>query len=325
MYNEAGCIKENVQQILGVLKNLGTSWEYILVDDGSVDDSYKMAQDVIEGYPQCRIVHYPVNRGRGYALRQGFALAHGKYIISTESDLSWGSDIIREIYDELVSSDCDVIVASVFHEKGRFENVPLFRRLLSKGGNWVMRCCFESNITQFSGMTRGYKRQAIQSMHLEENDKEIHLEIIGKVEALGLRISEIPATIKWSKERSEGGIRKKISILRYALPHLLSSLNQGALKILLGLALFLSSVGIGFTVFGTVNKILAENGTTQPLVVNYGLILILIALVFSLFAGVSVQLGYIKRNLVHIQSQIINLTNKKDSKLEMQENSEDRQ
>ena len=64
MYNEAGCIKENVQQILGVLKNLGISWEYILVDDGSVDDSYKMAQDVIEGYPQCRIVHYPVNRGR---------------------------------------------------------------------------------------------------------------------------------------------------------------------------------------------------------------------------------------------------------------------
>ena len=325
MYNEERCIKENIQQVTEVLKNFGTSWEYILVDDGSIDNSYKIALDAIKEYPQCKIVHYLVNRGRGYALRQGFAAARGKYIISTESDLSWGSDIIRKIYDELVSSGCDVVVASVFHEKGGFKKVPLFRRLLSKGGNWVMRCCFESNITQFSGMTRGYKRQAIQSMHLEENDKEIHLEIISRVEALGLRISEIPATIKWSKERTEGGIRKKISILRYILPHLLSSLNQGSLKILLGLALLLSSVGIGFAIFGTINKIFSEGGTATPFIVNYGLILILIALVFALFAGVSVQLRYIKRNLVHIQSQIINLTNKKDSKLGTREDSEDRQ
>jgi hypothetical protein len=214
----------------------------------------------------------------------------------------------------LVSSGCDVIVASVFHEKGRFENVPLFRRLLSEGGNWIMRCCFESNITQFSGMTRGYRRETIQSMHLEENDKEIHLEIIGKVEALGFRISEIPATIKWREKRAnKKGIRKKPSILRYVLPHLLSSLNQGSLKILLGLALFLSSVGLGFTTFGTVNKILSESGTTKPLIVNYGLILILMALVCALFAGVSVQLGYIKRGLIHIQSQVMVLADKDDS------------
>ena len=138
----------------------------------------------------------------------------------------------------------------------------------------------------------------------------MHLEIISKAEALGFSISEIPATIQWSKKRSKE-VGKIFSTLRYVIPHLLSSINQGSLKILLGLALLLSSVGIGFAIFGTINKIFSEGGTATPFIVNYGLILILIALVFALFAGVSVQLRYIKKSLVHLQSQVVALNRNK--------------
>ncbi|KMP10761.1 hypothetical protein UR09_05255 [Candidatus Nitromaritima sp. SCGC AAA799-A02] len=323
MYNEETCIESNLRKILDALNEFPASWEYILVDDGSVDQSCRIARETLNSHPRCRIIHYPVNRGRGYALRQGFAAAQGQYIITTESDLSWGPGIIRKLYEELISTGNDIVVASVFHEKGGFENVPLLRRLLSKWGNRVMGWCFESNISQFSGMTRGYRREAIQSMHLEENDKEIHLEIIGKTEALGLRISEIPATIQWSEKRAEGRIRKKLSVLRYVIPHLLSSFSQGSLKIFIALALFLFSIGLGFAVFGAINKILSEAGTTKPLIVNYGLMLILMAMVCVLFAGVSVQLWYIKKNLVHIQSQVRALANKDDSGSEKPEDSGD--
>ena len=296
MFNEAAEIRNNIGRILAAMEKYEKEWEYILVDDGSTDESYKIALETIGDHPHCRVLHYPRNQGRGYALRKGFDAARGKYIITTESDLSWGSKIIEELYNQLVSSKSDVVVASVFHEGGGFKNVPIFRRLLSQGGNWVMRWCFESNLTQFSGMTRGYRREAIQSIHLEEKDKEVHLEIISKAEALGFSISEIPATIQWSKKRSKE-VGKNFSTLRYVIPHLLSSINQGSLKILLGLALLLSLVGIGFAIFGTINKIFSEGGTATPFIVNYGLILILIALVVALFAGVSVQLRYIKRNL----------------------------
>ena len=254
MFNEAAEIRNNIGRILAAMEKYEKEWEYILVDDGSTDESYKIALETIGDHPHCRVLHYPRNQGRGYALRKGFDAARGKYIITTESDLSWGSKIIEELYNQLVSSKSDVVVASVFHEGGGFKNVPVFRRLLSQGGNWVMRWCFESNLTQFSGMTRGYRREAIQSIHLEEKDKEVHLEIISKAEALGFSISEIPATIQWSKKRSTE-VGKIFSTLRYVIPHLLSSINQGSLKILLGLALLLSSVGIGFSIFGTINKV----------------------------------------------------------------------
>ena len=98
------------------------------------------------------ILHYQNNQGRGYALRTGISASKGKYVITTESDLSWGPTIIQNLYEHLVLSKSDIVVASVFHKGGGFENVPIFRRLLSRGGNWLMQRCFESCLTQFSGL-----------------------------------------------------------------------------------------------------------------------------------------------------------------------------
>ncbi len=311
MFNEAAEIRNNIGRILAAMEKYEKEWEYILVDDGSTDESYKIALETIGDHPHCRVLHYPRNQGRGYALRKGFDGARGKYIITTESDLSWGSKIIEELYHQLVSSKSDVVVASVFHEGGGFKNVPIFRCLLSKSGNWIMRWCFETNLTQFSGMTRGYRREAIQSLHLEEKDKEIHLEIISKAEALGFRISEIPATIQWSKKRVKRG-EKKLSMLRYVISHLMSSLNQGSLKIFFFLSLVLFLIGVGFVTFGAINKIFFITDQPKPNIVNYGLVVLLMSLVCTLFGGMSIQLWYIRKNLIHLQSQVIAL--KKDQR-----------
>jgi glycosyltransferase involved in cell wall biosynthesis len=315
MFNEGAEIRSNIERILVAMDELEKDWEYILIDDGSTDDSYKNAFNIIGNHPRCHVLHYQVNQGRGYALRQGFNVAKGKYVITTESDLSWGPKIIKEIYSQLVSSKSDLVVASVFHKGGGFKNVPTFRRLLSRTGNWFIRRCFESNLTQFSGMTRGYRREAIQSMHLEEKDKEVHLEIISKAEALGFSISEVPATIQWSKKRSKE-LGKNFSTLRYVIPHLLSSINQGSLKIFFFLSFLLFFIGMGLATFGTVNKFYFITEQPKPNIVNYGLILLLMSAVGSLFGSISVQLRYIRKSLVHLQSQIVVLSRNEKGKTE---------
>ncbi|MCL0039729.1 glycosyltransferase family 2 protein [Nitrospinaceae bacterium] len=297
----------------------GKDWEYILVDDGSTDNSYKIAFDVIGNHPRCNILHYQNNQGRGYALRTGISASKGKYVITTESDLSWGSTIIQNLYEHLVLSKSDIVVASVFHKGGRFVNVPIFRRLLSRGGNWLMQRCFESCLTQFSGMTRGYRREVIQSMHLEEKDKEIHLEIISKAEALGFLISEIPATIQWNKKRVERG-EKKLSMLRYVISHLMNSLNQGSLKFFFFSSLMLFLTGVGFVAFGTINKLFFITDQPFPYMVNYGLVLLLMSLICTLFGGMTIQLRYMGKNLIHLQSQVKALH--KDQKIAVEKNRE---
>lgn len=306
MYNESGRIRENIRRILATLDNLGVPWEYILVDDGSTDDSLKQASAAIGNHPCCQIIHYQANRGRGYALRQGFAAARGKYVITTESDLSWGAGIIQALYDRLVLDGCDLVVASVYLPGGGFENVPFSRRLLSSAGNTIMRWCFGGKLTMLSGMTRGYRREAIRSMHLETDRKEIHLEIIAKAQALGLRIAEIPATIRWE---SPGPGRKRAGVggmLRFIVPHLVSSYNLGAAKVLMWGTATLIVLGAGLAGFGVLNKLFSITPAYLPLpnIITYGLTLMLMGGMCALFGGVSLQLANLHKSITHIQSQL---------------------
>ncbi len=306
MYNEVGRIRENIGRILAALERLGLPWEYILVDDGSTDDSLEQASAAIGNHPCCQIIHYPVNRGRGYALRQGFAAARGKYVITTESDLSWGEGIIRALYDRLVLDGCDVVVASVYLPDGGFENVPFSRRLLSSAGNTIMRWCFGGKLTMLSGMTRGYRCEAIKSLHLETDRKEIHLEIIAKAQALGLRIVEIPATIRW-QDPGPGQKRSGVGgMVRFIVPHLVSSYNLGAAKLLMWGTATLFLLGTGLAGFGVLNKLFSITPANMPLpnIVTYGLALMLMAGMCALFGGVSLQLATLHRSITHIQSQL---------------------
>ena len=93
-----------------------------MVDDGSTDDSYAEAKMIMDKHPNCRIVRYNRNRGRGYALRQGFRIARGDYIITTESDLSWGTDIIQRLYNKINSNISDIVIASTYLPGGKLEN-----------------------------------------------------------------------------------------------------------------------------------------------------------------------------------------------------------
>ena len=154
---------------------------------------------------------------------------------------------------------------------------------------------------------------------LEEKDKEIHLEIISKAEALGYCISEIPATIKWSKKRTKNSA-SKLSILRYVVPHLLSSMNQGSLKFFFFSSLMLFLTGVGFVAFCTINKLFFVTDQPLPYMVNYGLVLLLMSLICTLFGGMTIQLRYMGKNLIHLQSQVKALH--KDQKIAVEKNRE---
>lgn len=305
MYNESEHIKENIKCIITAMEELQIEWEYILVDDGSTDDSYEKAREVIDKHANCRIIHYSANRGRGFALRQGFNAAIGKYIISTESDLSWGPLIISSLYNALCISNSDIVIASVYLPGGGLKNVPLFRQFLSSWGNKVMRWSFGKQLTMVSGMTRGYRSEVIKSLYLQEDRKEIHLEIISKSQALGHKITEIPATITWKKPTNKKGKKRGGGgIVKFIIPHLLTSFDRGAFKILVWFSFLCVLSGVGFIGFGALNKIFLITSVPKPNMVTYGLILILVAVVGMLFAGTSLQLNNIYKSLVHIQSQL---------------------
>ena len=201
-YNEAAILEASVRQMLGNLASLDRPWELIIVNDGSTDGSWEMAHALADGHPKLRVVGYPRNRGRGFALRTGIAAANGDIVVTTEIDSSWGADIVHRIIEVFdAQPDTEMVIASPNLPGGGYRNVPKRRVLISRVGNYILRAALTPRITMYTGMTRGYRKAKFLELPIDEDEKEFHLEVARKALAFNFGISEVPAILTWQHEK----------------------------------------------------------------------------------------------------------------------------
>ncbi len=240
-YNESSIIRESVLEMLRQLESLDGEWELIVVNDGSTDNSAEIVREIAADNKRLRLIEYPFNRGRGYALRTGINSARGDIIVTTEIDLSWGQTIVNELVEAMHKwPDADMVIASPHLHGGSYRNVPLKRVLYSKLGNKVIRACMSNVVTMNTGMTRAYRREVIRSLPLTEEGKEFHLEVILKAKSLGYRIREIPAVLEWKDYKISGQkVRRKSSskINKLVVSHSLFSIFANPVRYVWGLCL----------------------------------------------------------------------------------------
>ena len=85
-YNEQENIRRVAAAVVTALERLAEDWELILVNDGSRDDTRKLADELAASDPRIRAVHHSVNRGYGGALQSGFRAAAKEYVFYTDGD-----------------------------------------------------------------------------------------------------------------------------------------------------------------------------------------------------------------------------------------------
>jgi glycosyltransferase involved in cell wall biosynthesis len=237
-FNEGPLIEAAVRRMVGNLREqLDASWELILVNDGSTDDGARRLLAMLAelNEPRVRVISYPVNQGRGRALRTGIVAAAGTYIVTTEADCSWGDDIVKRLFDAIRKHpDCDFVVASPHREGGGFVGVPVARVWLTRWGNKLISLFFRAGLTMHTGMTRAYRRDVIAPLRTFENGKEFHLEVLFKLVNLRFHYSEIPATLSWEmRNQFRAPARRMIDVnlLRLIRTHLVLLLMADPLRL----------------------------------------------------------------------------------------------
>jgi glycosyltransferase involved in cell wall biosynthesis len=132
VYNEAGHIRAEVDRITAALEASGTSFEIIVVDDGSTDGSMNALRD-LDG-DRLRIISLMRNRGVGNARRIGTKAARGDVVVWTDVDMSYPNNQIPALVKALDGSD--QVVGARISERGtvrqaRFVAKWLIRKLAS--------------------------------------------------------------------------------------------------------------------------------------------------------------------------------------------------
>jgi len=309
-FNEEAIIEKAITTLLEKMQLLATTWELIVVNDGSTDNSLAIAARLGDRFPRLRVVSYSVNRGRGYALRQGIAHARGEIIITTEVDLSWGDDIVARLFAAMQEHpEADIVVASPHLHGGGYKNVPWKRVFFSRFGNWVIRACMTNAVTMNTGMTRAYRRDVIQSMPLEEDDKEFHLEVVMKAQALKYRLHEIPSILEWKTYKHEGQrIKRKSSskINRLIVSHSLFSIFANPIRYVWTLSLTAMLLSMVSLVWGSIRLVM---GLVSVFMLINGLSFLIIALIFFAFGVIAHQGNMIQRELWTMKKDLFLIRN----------------
>jgi len=196
--------------------------EVIVVDDCSTDGTRELLQAAPADFVD-RVIYQPVNRGKGAAVRAGFAAATGGAVIVQDADLEYDPSEYPLLMEPILADRADVVFGSRFLG-GRARRVLFFWHSV---GNGVLTLCSNAltdlNLTDMETGYKVFRREIIQGLRLEENRFGFEPEVVAKVARLKVRIYEVGISY-FGRTYAEGkkigwkdGVRAMYCILKYNL------------------------------------------------------------------------------------------------------------
>jgi dolichol-phosphate mannosyltransferase len=302
MFNEAENAESTLNRVDEALATFSGTYEIIAVNDGSLDNTLDILDGLAEQNRKLKIVSYTKNVGRGMALRKGFKQSSGEIIVSIDSDLSYDPCYIIDFVETLrTEQDIDFVLASPYMPGGGVQNVPVLRLWVSKLGNKILRLAMPNRIYTSTGIFRAYRKRVLDSLELESDGKEIHLEILSKALALGYRVKEIPAILTGRKKG-----RSKFKFRKTTLTHLVFSVFEKPMIVFGFLGLL--TLGIGFLVgiYVAYLRFTGELTPGRPLI-TFALLLILGGIQILSFGFIAIQIVSLRREILRIQKENLEL------------------
>lgn len=196
VYNESENLEPLYQRLTATLDKMNKSYEIILVNDGSQDDSYERLNALQKRRPdQIRVIHFNGNFGQHMALMAGFEHVTGEVVITLDADLQNPPEEISHLV-KLIEEGHDYVGGIRKNRQDTF-----FRRYASILNNWLRYKMTQIRLTDQGCMLRAYQRSLIDLMI---SSKETTLFI----PAQAYRLSITPIEIEVGHDARKGGESK---------------------------------------------------------------------------------------------------------------------
>ncbi|MFF4181977.1 dolichyl-phosphate beta-glucosyltransferase [Streptomyces sp. NPDC001691] len=199
-YNEEQRLAPTLEAIRGHLGD-SCSWELIVVDDGSADETVRVAREAAAVDPRIHVVVSESNRGKGHALRLGVLASYGRRVLITDADLATPIEELEHLAKAMTEGETAAAIGSRAHPEANIEvHQSRLREVLGRMGNRLIRAVAVPGIrdTQcgFKLFDGDKARAAFADARLD--GWGIDVEILQFFRRKGWAVSEVP--VRWAHQ-----------------------------------------------------------------------------------------------------------------------------
>jgi len=225
VYNERDTWKELLARVESA-DAAGMKRQILLIDDGSNDGTRDQLAELearaCEGQDiEYKVVFHGVNKGKGAALRTGFAEADGDIVIIQDADLEYDPGDYPRLLVEILEDRADVVYGSRFYH-GRPETIYPANYFANRFLTFLSNLATGLKLTDMETCYKAFRREVLRRVELEQDRFGFEPEITAKVARLGVRLKEVPISYV-GRSHEEGkkigwrdGLKALWCILKYA-------------------------------------------------------------------------------------------------------------
>ena len=227
VYNEEATFQELVRRVVVAPLLPGIVREIVCVNDCSTDGTAAKLDELPKLFPgeDFKIVHKPVNQGKGAALRDGFKLATGDLVIVQDADLEYDPDDYIKLILPIVEGKADVVFGSRFVSGAPHRVLYFWHMLANRFLTFLSNTFTNLNLTDMEVCYKVFRKQVLDQITIKCDRFGFEPEITAKVAKIRprLRIFEVGVAY-YGRSYDEGkkitwkdGLKAVLTILRFAV------------------------------------------------------------------------------------------------------------